>query len=36
MGWCHEGPAMLINDQAYTNLTVDKAIEIITDYVKNK
>ncbi len=36
MGWCHEGPAMLINDQAYTNLTVDKAIEIVTDYVKNK
>ncbi len=36
MGWCHEGPAMLINDQAYTNLTEDKAIEIVTDYVKNK
>jgi NADH-quinone oxidoreductase subunit E len=36
LGWCHEGPAMLINDQAYTNLTVDKAIEIITDYSKNK
>ena len=36
MGWCHEGPAMLINDQAYTNLTVEKAIEVITDYVKNK
>jgi NADH-quinone oxidoreductase subunit E len=36
MGWCHQGPAMLINDQAYTSLTVDKAIEIITDYVKNK
>ncbi len=32
MGWCHEGPAMLINDQAYTNLTVEKAIEIIEDY----
>ena len=36
MGWCHQGPAMLINDQAYTNLTVDSAIEILTDYVKNK
>lgn len=36
LGWCHEGPAMLINDQAYTNLTIDSAIEIITDYVKNK
>jgi NADH-quinone oxidoreductase subunit E len=36
LGWCHEGPVMLINDQAYTNLTVDKAIEIITDYARNK
>jgi NADH-quinone oxidoreductase subunit E len=36
LGWCHEGPAMLINDQAFTNLTVDKAIEIITDYARNK
>jgi len=36
LGWCHEGPAMLINDQAYTNLTVEKANEIITDYVRNK
>ncbi len=36
MGWCHEGPAMLINDQVYTNLSVDKAMDIVTDYVKNK
>ncbi len=36
LGWCHEGPAMLINDQAYTNLNIDKAIEIITDYATNK
>ncbi len=36
MGWCHEGPAMLINDQAYTNLTEEKVIEIINDYAKNK
>ncbi|MFP4365611.1 MAG: NAD(P)H-dependent oxidoreductase subunit E [Bacteroidales bacterium] len=36
LGWCHEGPAMLINDQAYTKLTVDSAIDIITDYAKNK
>ncbi|TVR71252.1 MAG: NADH-quinone oxidoreductase subunit NuoE [Marinilabiliales bacterium] len=34
MGWCHEGPAMLINDQAYTNLTEEKVIEIIMDYAK--
>jgi NADH-quinone oxidoreductase subunit E len=36
MGWCHEGPAMLINDKVFTHLTEEKAIEIITDYVKNK
>ncbi len=36
MGWCHEGPAMLINDQAYTKLTVEGVIEIVTDYAKNK
>lgn len=36
LGWCHEGPAMLINDQSYTKLTVDSAIDIITDYAKNK
>ncbi len=34
MGWCHEGPAMLINDQAYTKLTEEKVIEIINDYAK--
>lgn len=36
LGWCHKGPAMLINDESYTELTPEKAIEIITDYVKNK
>lgn len=36
LGWCHKGPAMLINDESFTELTPEKAIEIITDYVKNK
>lgn len=36
LGWCHKGPAMLINDESYTELTPEKAIEIITDYTKNK
>ena len=36
LGWCHKGPAMLINEEAYTELTPEKAIEIITDYMKNK
>jgi NADH:ubiquinone oxidoreductase subunit E len=36
LGWCHKGPAMLINDVAYTELTPEKALEIISDYTKNK
>jgi NADH-quinone oxidoreductase subunit E len=32
LGWCHKGPAMLINGKAYTELTPEKAIEIITAY----
>lgn len=36
LGWCHKGPAMLINDEAYTDLTEEKVSEIIGDYMKNK
>ena len=36
LGWCHKGPAMLINDEAYTELTDEKVNEIIGDYMKNK
>jgi len=32
MGWCHEGPVMLINDKVYTKLTPKKAVEIINSY----
>lgn len=32
VGWCHKGPVMLINDIPYTELTPDKAREIITEY----
>jgi len=35
LGWCHKGPAMLINDEAYTELTEDKVSEIIGDYMRN-
>ncbi len=31
LGWCHKGPVMLINDNAYTDLTPEKVKEIITD-----
>jgi len=34
LGWCHKGPAMLINDEAYTDLTTEKVREIINEYTK--
>lgn len=36
LGWCHKGPAMLINDEAYTELSVDQIHEILDDYIRNK
>lgn len=36
MGWCHVGPAMLINDEVYTELTADKAVKIIQEYMDKK
>lgn len=33
IGWCHKAPAMLINDEPYTELTPQKAIEIIEEYM---
>ncbi len=33
MGWCHKGPVMLVNDDIYTELTKDKVIKIIHDYM---
>jgi NADH-quinone oxidoreductase subunit E len=32
LGWCHEGPAMLINDEVYTKLTPERVREIIQEY----
>jgi len=34
LGWCHKGPAMLVNDEAYTDLTPEKVREIINQYMK--
>jgi NADH:ubiquinone oxidoreductase subunit E len=34
LGWCHKGPAMLINDEAYTELTPEKVRDIINEYMK--
>jgi len=33
LGWCHKAPAMLINDKAYTELTPEKAVEAINEYL---
>jgi NADH:ubiquinone oxidoreductase subunit E len=34
MGWCHKGPAMLIDDDVYTELTPKKAVEVIDNYLE--
>ncbi|WP_297099073.1 NADH-quinone oxidoreductase subunit NuoE [uncultured Draconibacterium sp.] len=34
LGWCHKAPAMLINDEIYTELTPEKVREILTGYMK--
>ena len=36
LGWCHEGPAMLINDTPYSGLTTEKVHDIISEYINNK
>lgn len=33
LGWCHKAPAMLINDEVYTNLTPEKVREILSVYM---
>lgn len=34
IGWCHKAPAILINEMPYTELTPEKVVEIIKDYMK--
>jgi NADH:ubiquinone oxidoreductase subunit E len=33
LGWCHEGPAMLINEKPYSGLTPEKVHDIISEYI---
>jgi NADH:ubiquinone oxidoreductase subunit E len=33
LGWCHKGPSMLINEQVFSDLTADRAHEIIAEYM---
>ena len=34
LGWCHKAPAMLINNEVYTELTPEKVREILSGYMK--
>ena len=33
LGWCHKAPAMLVNDDVYTELTPEKVRDILTKYM---
>ncbi len=35
LGWCHKAPAMLINDEPFTDLTPVKVKEILGDYMRD-
>ena len=34
LGWCHKAPAMLVNDDVYTELTPEKVREILKKYLQ--
>ena len=36
LGFCHKAPAMLINNEVYTELTPEKVREILTGYINRK
>jgi len=36
LGWCHKAPAMLINDDVYTELSPEMVRQIIEDYKKRE
>jgi NADH:ubiquinone oxidoreductase subunit E len=36
LGFCHKAPAMLINNEVYTELTPEKIREILTGYLNDK
>lgn len=33
IGWCHCSPAMLINDKVYTDLTPEKAVQAVEEWM---
>ena len=34
LGWCHKAPAIMINNEVYTELTPEKVREILSSYMK--
>ncbi len=34
LGWCHKGPALLINEEVYSELTPEKVRDIINEYIQ--
>ena len=34
LGWCHKAPAMMVNNEVYTELTPEKVREILSGYMK--
>jgi len=36
LGFCHQAPAMLINNDVYTDLTPEKVREILSEYMNKK
>ena len=36
LGFCHKAPAMLINNEVYTELTPEKVRDVLTTYMKKK
>lgn len=32
LGWCHKAPAMMVNNEVFTELTPQKAVQIINEY----
>jgi NADH:ubiquinone oxidoreductase subunit E len=34
LGWCHKAPAMMVNNEVYTELTPERVRDILTSYMK--
>lgn len=32
LGWCHKAPAMLVNDDVFTEITPDSVVDILREY----